>query len=117
MTTIAAPLPQTRSSSGRPLKVRVRIWSRAVTDIVLVLLWLPATLSGVILWAPLGVVPEGPGKGEREMLWGYTTGQWGEIHWWLSAAAVGFTLLHILLNLRAFKGAIKYLVRARGIPS
>jgi len=36
-------------------------------------------------WAPAGLVPEGPGKGEGIMLWGLTTTEWGNIHWWVSA--------------------------------
>jgi len=103
--------------STRPLKVRPRIYARLVTDVFLFLAWIPATFTGVILWAPAGLVPEGPGKGERIMLWGLTTAEWGNIHWWLSAAAVAFTLLHIVLDWKAFKGAIKYLVHARGVPS
>jgi len=107
----------TRPRTRRPLKVRLKVYARALTDISLVLLWLPATFSGVILWETLGIVPAGPGKGERVMLWGLTTREWGEIHWWVSVAAVAFTLLHIVLDWKAFKGAVKYLVHARGVPA
>lgn len=106
-----------RTRQSRPLKTRIRVYARAVTDVFLVLLWLPATLTGILLWEPAGFVPEGPGKGERVMLWGLTTGEWGDLHWWISAAAVAMTLLHILLDWKAFKGALKYLVHARGIPA
>ena len=51
------------------------------------------------------------------MLWGLTKNDWGQIHWWISAAAVGLTLLHIVLDWKAFKGAIRYLVHARGLPA
>ena len=107
-----APIRRTR-----PIKTRIRIYTRATTDIFLVLLWLPATFTGVILWEPAGLVPEGPGKGERIMLWGLTTAEWGTVHWWISVAAVAMTLLHIALDFKAFKGAVKYLVHARGVPS
>jgi len=102
---------------GRPLKTRLRLYARAMSDMLLVLLWLPATLTGLMLWEPLGMVPAGPGKGEKVLLWGLTTGQWGDIHWWVSAAAVAVTLLHVALDFKAFKGAVKYLIRARGVPS
>lgn len=88
---------------------RIRLYARATTDILLLLTWLPATFTGIILWQPLGIVPEGPGKGERVMLWGLTTSQWGDIHWWICAAAVGFTLLHIALDWKMFKGGMRYL--------
>ena len=108
--------PGKTKRARRPLKTRLRVYSRAVTDISLVLLWLPATFSGVILWDGLGIVPESPGKGEKIMLWGLTTNAWGEIHWWISAAAVIATLLHFVLDWKAFKGAMKYLVRSHGMP-
>jgi hypothetical protein len=92
------------------------VYARAVTDISLVLLWLPATFSGAILWDGLGIVPDPPSKGEKVMLWGLTTNDWGEIHWWISAAAVVATLLHIVLDWKAFKGAVRYMVRAHGMP-
>jgi len=101
----------------RPLRTRIRIYARAMTDVFLILLWLPATFTGLILWEPMGFVPEGPGKGERIMLWGLTTAEWGDIHWWISAAAVGMTLVHVALDFKAFKGAVKYLVHARGLPN
>lgn len=111
--TTARPRAGGTTRSRRPWKLRLRVYARSVTDVLLVLAWIPATFTGVILWAPVGLVPEGPGKGERIMLWGQTTAEWGTIHWWLSAAAVAFTLLHIVLDWRAFKGAMKY----RGLPS
>jgi hypothetical protein len=36
---------------------KVRVYSRAV-DVFLLLTWLPATFSGIILWETLGIVPE-----------------------------------------------------------
>ena len=113
----ARPRPERTTRSRRPWKPRLRVYARSVTDIFLFLAWIPATFTGVILWAPTGLVPEGPGKGERIMLWGLTTSEWGNIHWWVSAVAVGLTLLHIMLDWKAFKGAIKYLVHARAVPS
>ncbi len=109
--------PKYRAVHGRPLKTRIRVYTRALTDLLLVALWLPATVTGVMLWEPLGIVPGSPGKGEKIMLWGMTTAQWGDIHWWLSVAAVAVTLLHVVLDFKAFKGAVKYLIRARRSPA
>ena len=106
-----------RPAAHRPLHTRLRIWARAVVDIALVLAWLPATLTGILLWDPAGFTPTGPWRGEREMLWGYTTHQWGDIHWWICVAAVALTLAHIALDFKAFKGAMKYLVHAHGVPA
>lgn len=99
-----------------PAHGKLRVYSRGVTDVLLLLTWIPAAFSGIILWETLGIVPVGPGRGERIMLWGLTTGQWGDIHWWISAAAVGFTLLHIALDWKMFKGAMKYLFHRHPLP-
>lgn len=104
------------AESHLPVHGKLRVYSRAVTDVFLLLTWIPAAFTGVILWDTLGIVPEGPGKGERIMLWGLTTGQWGDIHWWISAAALGFTLLHIALDWKMFKGAMKYLFHRHPLP-
>lgn len=119
MNTVAATQVVTppQSRTRRRLKIRLRLYTRVLTDISLVLLWLPATFTGLILWETLGFVPEGPGKGERVMLWGLTTAEWGTVHLWISIAAVAFTLLHVVLDWKALKGAVKYFVRARGIPA
>jgi len=111
---VAAP---SRPRARRALKARLRIYTRAITDIALILLWLPATFTGLILWETLGLVPEGPGKGERVMLWGLTTNAWGDVHLWISIAAVAFTLLHLVIDWKALKGAIAYFIRARGLPA
>jgi len=116
-TVAITPAAAINQRTHRALKKRLQVYARAFTDIWLVLLWLPATFSGGILWETLGLVPEGPGKGERVMLWGLTTNGWGEIHLWVSLAAVAFTLFHIILDWKALKGAIKYFVRARGLPA
>ena len=113
VTQAAAPSQRAR----RSLKIRLRVWARTFTDFSLILLWLPATFTGLILWETLGLVPEGPGKGERVMLWGVTTNGWGEIHLWISIAAVVFTLFHIVLDWKALKGAVKYFIRTRGLPA
>ncbi|MBI5949479.1 MAG: DUF4405 domain-containing protein [Chloroflexi bacterium] len=102
-----------RTKHGRPLKTRIRVYTRALTDILLVLLWLPAALTGVLLWQPLGVVPDSPGRGEKIMLWGLTTREWGDIHWWICVAAVAVTVLHVALDFKAFKGAVGYVISAR----
>ena len=47
------------------------------------------------------------------MLWGMTTSEWGDIHWWGSVAAVAVTVLHVALDFKAFKGAVGYVINAR----
>ena len=114
MAVLPAPtVTKYQRTHGRPLKTRIRVYTRALTDLLLVLLWLPATITGFMLWEPLGVTPSSPGKGEKIMLWGLTTAEWGDIHWWISAAAVAVTVLHVALDFKAFKGAVRYLVQAR----
>ncbi|MGE0599345.1 MAG: DUF4405 domain-containing protein [Dehalococcoidia bacterium] len=99
-----------------PVHGKLRVYARSVTDVFLLLTWVPAAFSGIILWDTLGIVPAGPGKGEREMLWSLTTSQWGEIHWWVSAAALAFTLVHIALDWKMFKGAMRYLFHRHPMP-
>lgn len=114
-----APATQTHPGHAQahlPVRGKLRVFARGVADIFLLLSWIPATFTGVILWEPLGIVPDAPGKGEKVMLWGLTTGQWGDIHWWICAAAVGFTLLHIALDWKMFKGAMRYVVHRHPFP-
>jgi len=117
VSTVATTPAAISQRTHRTLKKRLQAYARSLTDIGLILLWLSATFSGVILWETLGFVPEGPGKGERVMLWGLSTNGWGEIHLWVSLAAVAFTLFHIVLDWKALKGAIRYFIRARGLPA
>ncbi len=113
MTSPAATHPQ---MTHLPVHGKVRVFLRSVTDLFLVLTWLPATLTGVILWEPLGFVPEGRQRGQQEMLWGLTQGQWGDIHWWLCVAAVAFTALHIALDWKMFKAGMRYLLHRHPVP-
>lgn len=101
----------------RPMRIRLKVWLRAIVDISLLLSWTVATFTGVILWPDIGLTPEPPNKGEKVMLWSLTTGEWGTIHTYASLAAVAITLLHIWLDWKALKGAIKYLIHSRGVPA
>lgn len=98
---------------SQPYGARVRRVLRPVVDVALILTWLVATFSGVILWPEVGITPAGPGKGEKVMLWTLTTAQWGDIHTYASLVAVAVTVLHVWIDWKALKGAIKYLAHAR----
>jgi len=115
-TTSAAEVPPGHAQSHLPVHGKLRAQARAITDVFLLLSWIPAIFTGVILWDTLGIVPEAPGKGEKVMLWGLTTNEWGDIHWWISAVAVGFTMLHIALDWRMFKGAMRFLFHQHPLP-
>lgn len=43
-----------------------------------------------------------------------TKGEWGDIHWWVAVAVavavVLITLLHLVIDYKALKGAARYLV-------
>jgi hypothetical protein len=53
------------------------------------------TSTGVLLRY---VLP--PGSGRRSALWGLGRHEWGEIHFWISAAFLGALAIHILVHRR-----------------
>ncbi len=98
--------------SRRPIKIRV--YMRAVTAILLLIVWALVTFTGILIWA----APSGPRSGQRPLLFDLTKSEWGDIHFWVAAATVAVTLVHIIIDWKALRGVIRYLVsvhREQGI--
>jgi Domain of unknown function (DUF4405) len=83
---------------------------RAVTGIALLVTWGLATVTGVLL----EITPQGPRAGQQTLL-GLTQRTWGDLHWWVSVAAVTVTVAHLVLDWRTFRGCLRALThRAPG---
>lgn len=63
-------------------------------------------ISGVLLW----IADTGRRSGQQELFLGLTKDEWGDIHWWVAVAVVLITLLHLVIDYKALKGAVRYLV-------
>jgi hypothetical protein len=99
-------------SYNRPIKVKV--YARAVVAIALIIVWVLVALTGLLLW----LAPSGPQSGRQLLLLNLTKSEWGDIHFWVAVAVLIVTLAHIIIDWRALRGVIRYLVsvhREQGI--
>ncbi|MFH1031397.1 MAG: DUF4405 domain-containing protein [Chloroflexota bacterium] len=85
--------------------IRFKVYARAVVAIMLIVVWLLAAFTGLLLW----LTPTGPGSGQRVLLLGLTKQEWGDIHFWISVAVLIVTLIHIVIDWKALRGVIRYL--------
>jgi hypothetical protein len=81
---------------------------RAVIGIALITAWTLAVVSGVVLW----IAPHGPRSGRRELLLGLVKQEWGDVHAWVSVAALVVTVAHIAVDRRMLRSALRSLVSA-----
>ena len=98
------------TNSGTPKRRGSRLSTRAAIGITLIAVWAGATLTGVLLY----VSPEGRRAGQNEVLFGLTKTTWGDIHWWISLAAVGVTIVHVIVDWRPFRACVRHVLHARG---
>ncbi len=52
------------------------------------------------------------------LLFDLTKSEWGDIHFWVAVAVLIVTLVHIIIDWKALRGVIRYLIsihRERGI--
>jgi len=101
---MSSPAPHRRSRAGSRLTIR------AVIGITLIAVWSAATLTGLLLY----VSPEGRRSGRNEVLLGITKSTWGDIHWWISLAAVAVTVVHVSVDWRTFRACVRHVVHASG---
>jgi hypothetical protein len=90
---------------GSTQAVKPRIYARAVIAIALISEWILSAVSGFILW----LAPEGRQAGQEQLLFGITKQAWGDIHFWISIAALVITILHIVIDWKALRGVLRYL--------
>lgn len=95
---------------SRPIKMKV--YARAVVAILLITVWVLAAFTGLLLW----LAPEGPRSGRQLLLLNLTKSEWGDIHFWVSVAVLIVTLVHIIIDWRALRGVIRYLISIHRSP-
>jgi hypothetical protein len=77
------------------------------------LAWILAAWTGFMP----GVVPYSPGDGKETLLLGYSRAEWGEIHSWLSVAAVFITAVEIVISRKFLREGVRYLTEAESKQS
>lgn len=87
-----------------------RVSIRAAIGITLIAVWTVATLTGILLY----VTPEGRKAGQNEVLLGLAKTTWGDIHWWVSLAAVGVTIVHVVVDWRTFRACVRHITHTSG---
>jgi hypothetical protein len=95
---------------GRPIKVK--IYARAVTAIILITTWALVTLSGILLY----LAPSGFRSGRQPLLLGFTKSMWNDIHFWIGVAAVVAIVIHMIIDWKALRGVIRYLTSVHRNP-
>ena len=91
---------------------RFRAGLRAVIGIALITAWSLVIVSGLVLWA----APHGPRSGRRELLLGLAKREWGDVHLWLSLAALAVTAAHVAVDWRMMRSAMRSLVHSPSEP-
>ncbi len=98
---------------GRGPRRGARLSLRAGIGITLIAVWSVATLTGVLLY----VAPAGRRAGQNEVLFGLTKATWGDIHWWVSLAAVAVTIVHVTVDWKTFRACMRHVVHATTRPT
>jgi hypothetical protein len=86
-------------------EINSKVCARAVIAITLIVVWLSAALSGLILW----LAPDVRQAGQQELLFGITKQNWGDIHFWICVVAIVITVLHIIVDWKALRGIVRYM--------
>ncbi|MDA1256921.1 MAG: DUF4405 domain-containing protein [Chloroflexi bacterium] len=96
----------TGSTAVRGPRFRWKSYARAWIGISMLVGWPIVVVSGVLLW----LADPGRQSGQQELFLDLTKSEWGDIHWWVSVAVVLITLVHVVIDFKALKGALRYLV-------
>jgi hypothetical protein len=86
--------------------IKVKVYSRAIIAIALIISWSLSAISGLILW----LAPEGRRAGQQPLLFNITKESWGEIHFWICVVVVTVTIVHMIIDWKALRGVIRYLI-------
>jgi hypothetical protein len=84
---------------------RVKAQIRAIIAFALILLWAISALTGFLLY----VAPTGQRSGQLVLLF-LTKAAWGDVHFWISIAAGIITIIHIIIDWKALKACMRFLV-------
>jgi len=89
--------------------IRTKTIFRAVIALSMLIIWSFVVLTGVLLW----LAPHGQGAGQLDFIAGLNRHEIGDIHFYISLAAVALTLAHVVVDWKAFMGLMRYMVNAR----
>lgn len=71
---------------------------------MLLVAWSLSALTGFLLYA----APTGPRSGWTVLLF-LTKSGWGDVHFWISVAAVIVTAVHLVIDRKALKSVVRFL--------
>lgn len=91
---------------NRKRPVKMKVYARSVVAILLIIVWSLIAITGVLLW----LAPSGRRSGQIELLFGLTKGEWGDVHFWIGVATLVITFIHVVIDWRALRGVIRYLI-------
>lgn len=93
--------------------INPKTYARAVVAIALLVSWGLAAFTGFLLW----FAPKGAGAGKLLLFLGLTRHEWGEVHFVMSVTALGITVIHLVVDWRALRGVLHYLISVYRHPN
>jgi hypothetical protein len=95
----------------RPIKLK--IYARAVTAILLIITWALITLSGIVIY----LAPSGFRSGKTALFLGLTKTTWNDVHFWIGIITVAVIVIHLIIDWKALRGVIRYLTSTHRGPA
>jgi hypothetical protein len=90
-----------------------KAYARAVVAITLLASWSLAAFTGFLLW----FAPRGAGTGRPLLFLGLTRHEWSNVHFVMSVIALGITAIHLVIDWRALRGVLHYLISVHRHPN
>jgi len=87
---------------------RPRIVIKAVVALSMLVVWFCVVITGFLIWA----APHGQGLGKETFVLGLTRHDIGDIHLIFALIAVSITVIHVIIDWKAFMGLMRYMVQA-----
>jgi len=85
-----------------------KAYARAWVAIALFVTWGISAFTGFLMWA----APSGPRSGRIPLMLGLTKSAWGDLHFWISVAAITVTVIHIVIDWRVLTAIMRYMASA-----
>lgn len=105
MVTESYPDPKQQIIEQRQRSARMKARARAIIAMALFVLWGISALTGFLLY----IAPSGPRSG-RVVLLLLTKQAWGDVHFWISIAAGIVTVIHVIVDWKALRACVRFLV-------